>query len=138
MFDKSITDGVELTKFKMVDGKKIRAGTYWKLGFVCARERCNNIVDECFCFSTKEAMEKAKGENLYCSTACWADSNPEKFEKSIREFKDEIQRDDPERFDCINWDSRDDVIEAWGEYLSDFYDGADLHEELGADMECPI
>ena len=111
---------------------------YWKLAYVCCREGCTNVLDECWCFTTKEAMLKAREKKFHCSVACWAEDNPEAFERDVKKYKDHIERCDPEMFESTDWNDRDSWMWLYEEWLSESYDGCEMAEEIGADMECPL
>lgn len=111
---------------------------YWKLVYRCCREGCNNILGECWCFSTEEAMLKAKEIQFHCSVACWAEDNPKDFEQSVKNYKKHIERCDPEEFEKTDWDDRDGWLWRYEEWLSDCYDGSEMAEMVGADLECPL
>jgi len=134
MFEENIaelsTSGVKLHK---------KDGTaYWKLAYVCVRKGCNNVLEECWCFSTEKDMIEAKKVELYCSTACWVMEEPEKFAKSVLEFKDHMELFDPDEFETINWKKPDEWLFWWEEWLGEGFDGDDVASMVGSDMECPI
>ena len=111
---------------------------YWKLAYVCVRRGCNNVLEECWCFTTEEAMIEAKKVELYCSTACWTKDEPEKFAKSVLEFKEYLEKYDPEEHASIDWKDTDSWMWWWEGWLSEGFDGCETAEMVGSDMECPI
>lgn len=127
MFERHITEGVLL--------HDKRGKPFWKLAYVCALEGCDNVLEECWCFSQEEDMLEAKKLEFYCSTACWMKDQPGKFEQSMAKYR---KTHGPETDDYIDWDDENEVLESWEEWLSEGFDGSDIADMIGADMECPI
>ena len=101
---------------------------------MCCREGCNVVLEECWCFSNEEQMLEAKKLEFYCSTACWIMDQPEKFKESMAEFKEKCHG----YYDWIDWSDKLQVMDAWEVWLSERFDGSEMAEMIGSDMECPI
>ena len=111
---------------------------YWKLAYVCVRKGCNNVLDDCWCFSIEEDMLEAKKVELYCSTGCWTMDQPEKFAKSVLEFKEHLEKYEPYEYEEIDWKDTDSWLWWWEEWLCEQFDGDEVADMVGSDMECPI
>ncbi len=134
MFDQRIKEAATVgVKLHKKDGT-----TYWKFAYTCTRKGCNNILEECWCFTTEEAMIEAKKIELYCSTGCWTMGEPEKFAKSIIEFKEYMENYESEGYEEINWNDMDTWLFWWEEWLGEEFDGDEVADMIGSDMECPI
>lgn len=128
-----------------VDGVMLheRDGTpYWKLVKVCPE--CKTLMDdECMCFSTEEAMLKAKDQVFYCSARCWFPNLPEERQKDEREeflqaadnclwtlHGDELRQMSEEDF---HYELMEYIEEKWEDSCD-----MSMSEYCDADLECPI
>lgn len=115
---------------------------YWKLLKTCPE--CGKVMDdECMCFSTKEAMEKAKVMVFYCSAKCWY------VNQSIKDQMEQIEYF-KQAADEAGWHlSGDEVrrlpqsefLEEMYEFINDEWENAcsdTMSEACEADLDCPI
>ena len=113
---------------------------YWNLQLVCSNAGCENDVDmgECICFDTKKAMERCRDEHSWtCSNKCWlehlTDQEREKLLKDARKLNEEMEAEG----EGWPFETDDELLEYYMDYLAEFYDGADFYDEYDIE-ECPI
>lgn len=121
-----------------LDGVKLhqKDGTpFWKLAFKC--KGCGNLSDDCFCYTTKEAMEKDREEykdDYWCSLSCQVRAKtPEEQRDWVNGWR-RYFRKHHKPIPFVKWWDINEVIE----FLEDWFSGEDMWYPENSDMECPL
>ena len=150
MIGRHVTEGIELhrltegewdpQKFRSVH-RKPTGETYWKLAIRCAI--CQNIIEECLCFKSKEAMETARKQasvsGWTCSTICHFKNMEQEFIDYWSQQFENDQKYHIDEYDCLDGKTREERIQILALWFddNDLGDEYSMSEDLGSE-ECPI